>query len=715
MATNIIGVTGNAAGAHAANRTERAAGLATKIGEMEPEQARNVLSTLNGKIGNRWGYLRLDGSGKGQEVGFTTRWNTNPFRSARGQVTGAALRALFEKAGYDTAALDSYLRDRGNARIELAQVRGLLVIQGPVAQVVENQPVDLNALADRLTQQCAGTLGRIVDLSAAELRGASVSIGHQADSERHRYYTGENRSFQRADQVLYLLQDSSPENWDDTHFEIFKTLEMMVDSSRTNADFQGVAQRFDQTKTTFGNHLQAHRLKTDIRASAERLSAAEPGDLETAKRLLSLLHQSTKGDLKPYLRPAPLLSHAGVAMRAIDAVLAQPGSDEIRGMATNLKSSLLNNFADTVLEKAQARVADGLPDIQKAEVEWMRMALEKLQLPSDDDGVEVPLSNFAEGVNLFLHAATELEKKEPQSEDFKATVQNIREKYLSDRDVAATIKFIEEEINYAPGYQGYVFPLENDKILTCDTVGFEAWVTGRNPEKFHMNVWDLRNGVAANPSEGGETARLEGVAQVPLFAKGLATLDTSTARTVIDGLIVAESGPSTRELFFHALNGRKEKLSVTQQNEEIAPAFIRIWGEQVVAGNPKNWDEVHLDQQHFADLRQLMPPKLGQDDRGYSKFLLNLSSIFTKLGSAGVWGSEGSSVAELRLYGYLLQKEARRASPDLLAEPLWNKLNKDYKDSTVCAHILSNQQMGYAEALDKEAYRLVVPMALRGW
>lgn len=712
MATNITGVTGNAAGAHAANRTERAAGLATKIGEMEPEQARNVLSTLNGKIGNRWGYLRLDGSGKGQEVGFTTRWNTNPFRSARGQVTGAALRALFEKAGYDTAALDSYLRDRGNARIELAQVRGLLVIQGPVAQVVENQPVDLNALADRLTQQCAGTLGRIVDLSAAELRGASVSIGHQADSERHRYYTGENRSLQRADQVLYLLQDSERVNWDDTHFEIFKTLDMMVDSSRTNNDFQGVVQRFDQFKKDSGKNLQAHQLKTDIHATAELFSVAEPADLETAERFLDLLHQSTQGDLKPYLRPAPLLSHAGVAMRAIDTILAQTGSDEIRGMAANLKNILINDFADTVLENSQARFVDGLPEIRMAEVEWMRMALENLGFPSDHDGIEVPFSNYAEGVNLLLYAATELEKQQALAPEFTESLKSIRQSYEKEPDVNAAIAAC-KTIFYLDAYDGYVFPLGNGHVLTCEADGFAAWVTGKNPNKQLVVVYDLVNGEASINQNRLELNRMLGLAEVPLFAKGLATLDSSVARNVVDRLLAPQSSQATRDLFHLALNGRKEPLSVSQLNEEISPIFTRIWGEQVVAADTTQWDAVRLDQQHFANLRGLMPEELGQDDGGYAKFLINLSSIFTKLGSASVWGDETTSVADLRLYGYLLFREAQQKSPNLLPEDNWRVLIRNCKDSNFCAQILSLQQMEQAKTADDLAYRLVLPPALR--
>jgi hypothetical protein len=489
----------------------------------------------------------------------------------------------------------------------------------------------------------------------------------------------------------------------------------MVDSSRTNNNFEGVVQRFDQFKKDSGKHLQAIQLKTDIRSTAELFSAPETADLETAKHLLSLLHQSTQGDLKPYLRPgsAPLLSHSGVAMRAIDAVLAQPGSDEIQGMATNLKSILINDFTDAVLENAQARFVDGLPEIRMAEVEWMRLALENLRFPSDHDGIEVPFSNYAEGVNLLLYAATELEKQQPLAPEFTASLNSIRQSYEKEPDVNAAIAAC-KTIFYLDAYDGYVFPLGNGQVLTCDAEGFVAWVTGENPNKELVVVYDLVNGEASINQNRLELNRMLGLAEVPLFAKGLATLDSSVARNVVDRLLAPESNQAAaRDLFHLALKGQKEALSVSQLNEEISPIFTRIWGEQVVAADTTQWDEVRLDPQHFADLRALMPAELGKDDGGYAKFLINLSSIFTKLGSASVWGDEFTSVADLRLYGYLLFREAHQKSPNLLPENNWRVLIQNYKDPTFCAQILSFRQMDQAKTADDLAYQLVVPPALR--
>jgi hypothetical protein len=717
MATNITGVQGTGQGSSAANRTDRANHLATQIGEMSPQQARDILSTLNGKIGNRWGYLRLDGSGENQEVAFTTRWNTNPFRSARGEVTGGALKALFEKAGYDTRTLTAYLSNRGNAGVELARVMEFIAAQVPAQRLpgpqVENEAVDLGALDARLTQQCNSTMLLRVDFSVGKLREASEAIRNQPDSERHKYYAGQNPAFKRADQLLYLIGDSLAGDWDDLHFEIFKNLETLVNTSRTDPEFQGVAQRFDQTKAVFANYLRVHPLKTEIDALAGRLQQSENSyPLQDAKQFLSLLSQSANDDVRPYLKHTLLAVWADVATHAIDIVLQQPQSDESTTAAINLKTRLINYFPENVLDIAQNRVADGLPEIQKADVEWMRLALDKLHTPNEEDVVEVLFSNFAEGVNLFLYAASELEKKEPQSTEFWDSARSIRAKHEENPDISAAITAL-RDIHYDPDFQAYVFPLENQKVLTCSAEGFEAWVTGKNPSKDDIVVFNLDQGAAKISQNELESNRMEGLPNVSIFTKGLTTLDSKVARDVVDHLLVHESPQSTQARFRNALSGEKGELSVSQLNEEIVPVFTRIWGQEVVASDPGAWDNVQLSQEHLSTLKELMPSELSQSEKGFSHFALNLSAIFTKLGSASVWGSESTSVAELRLYGYLLLKEARLSSPDLLQDKDWTELIQKYKDRGECAQILSFRQMELANAASPAAHRLVVPLAMR--
>jgi hypothetical protein len=210
-----------------------------------------------------------------------------------------------------------------------------------------------------------------------------------------------------------------------------------------------------------------------------------------------------------------------------------------------------------------------------------------------------------------------------------------------------------------------------------------------------------------------DTWRLEGLAKVPLFAKSLATLDTATTRSVVDQVILQGSDDdATRDLFRQGLSRRKKPLSVQEQLKHIEPIFARIWGEGVVSSITDQWDGLNLDA-HFTQLKEKMPSELGTDDVAYSKFLFNLSAVFTNLGSASVWGSESSSVDDLRLYGYLLQKQARKVNPNLLTGSDWNQLAVDYKTSSKCAQILSREQLGQAKILDQRAYQLIVPMALQ--
>lgn len=111
---------------HQTNRGDRVQNLKTQISQNENLDASGTLTQLRGILADRSGYLRLDGAGQDGPVSFSTRWNTNPFRSAKGEVTGAALKALFEKGGYDTTRLNAYLAERGNNSLSITNVRQII-------------------------------------------------------------------------------------------------------------------------------------------------------------------------------------------------------------------------------------------------------------------------------------------------------------------------------------------------------------------------------------------------------------------------------------------------------------------------------------------------------------------------------------------------------------------------------------------------------------
>jgi hypothetical protein len=110
------------------NRGERVKNLKSEIEKLDAGVAKGKLIELRNHIDGapRNGFLRLDGSGSGGDVSFSTHSWKGWGKSAKGEVTGAALKALFDKAGYNTRELENYLTKTGNNRISAARVKELI-------------------------------------------------------------------------------------------------------------------------------------------------------------------------------------------------------------------------------------------------------------------------------------------------------------------------------------------------------------------------------------------------------------------------------------------------------------------------------------------------------------------------------------------------------------------------------------------------------------
>jgi hypothetical protein len=136
MPIPLTGITGYnpVGGSTAANRGARKTDLQNKIAQDANLDAKGTLIALRGHLEGapRNGFLRLDGSGSGGDVSFSTHSWKGWGKSAKGEVTGEALRALFAKAGYSTEHLDRYLGKpgeagyRGNQRVQLANLREIM-------------------------------------------------------------------------------------------------------------------------------------------------------------------------------------------------------------------------------------------------------------------------------------------------------------------------------------------------------------------------------------------------------------------------------------------------------------------------------------------------------------------------------------------------------------------------------------------------------------
>jgi hypothetical protein len=129
MSIQLTGITGRGGRSTEANRADRKTDLQNKIAQNANLDAKGILIQLKDGLGGapRNGFLRLDGSGGTGDVSFSTHARKGWGKSAKGEVTGAALKALFEKAGYDTRELQKYLATTGNNKISTARVKELII------------------------------------------------------------------------------------------------------------------------------------------------------------------------------------------------------------------------------------------------------------------------------------------------------------------------------------------------------------------------------------------------------------------------------------------------------------------------------------------------------------------------------------------------------------------------------------------------------------
>ncbi len=132
------------------------------------DEARDLLRTIEVGGANKTGYLRLDGSGGDGALRFSNRWNLWPWRSAKGAVTGAAIKALFQKAGFPTQHLESFLAVNANRQISHRQISGLIA-SARMDSLSQEQLEDMKSALDVRKQDL---LQRSQDLTALKNSGA---------------------------------------------------------------------------------------------------------------------------------------------------------------------------------------------------------------------------------------------------------------------------------------------------------------------------------------------------------------------------------------------------------------------------------------------------------------------------------------------------------------------------------------------------------------
>jgi hypothetical protein len=127
MKIQISSTQGLSGGSSLANRADRKGHVREQIAaHVSDGQASGVLQRIQYLGQNKTGYLRLDGAGGTGALRFSDRWNVWPWRSAKGEVTGAAIKALFKKIDLPSGELDSFLALNANREISLRQMSSII-------------------------------------------------------------------------------------------------------------------------------------------------------------------------------------------------------------------------------------------------------------------------------------------------------------------------------------------------------------------------------------------------------------------------------------------------------------------------------------------------------------------------------------------------------------------------------------------------------------
>jgi hypothetical protein len=251
----VPGARGLTQGSTEANRSARIDNVKAEIGKLTEQEARGVLMDIRTMTGNKRGYLRLDGSGGkgGGQLQFSPRWNLNVFRSAKTEVTRAALEALFERANLDKSSLEAlFPQNAGNAKgsAATAPISNRLASEAITLAFANSQAAAHQALQNSLQQYRAVQVdGRPVG-GAARPHGSYLHGMSPADTFEQLRAAGYNTILsidnepETADMARSIPQGFRHENGSqyaiaDFHYPTISTLAQIkrfVDSAHQNGD-----------------------------------------------------------------------------------------------------------------------------------------------------------------------------------------------------------------------------------------------------------------------------------------------------------------------------------------------------------------------------------------------------------------------------------------------------------------------------------------------
>ena len=230
-------------GSTAANRSDRIANVKAEVAKLTPEEARGVLTDISHMTANKRGYLRLDGSGgkNGGQLQFSPRWNLNIFRSAKAEVTRAALEALFEAAKLDKSSLDAlFPQNAGNAKNSATTA--------PISNRLASEAIGraLNEGGGQLLPGSANLQPQVQAVGVQRPEQAAAHRALQASLQQYRAVQFDGRQVGGAARPdgTYLNGASQAETFDHLRAAGYNTILSIDDGPETTAMARSIPQDF---------------------------------------------------------------------------------------------------------------------------------------------------------------------------------------------------------------------------------------------------------------------------------------------------------------------------------------------------------------------------------------------------------------------------------------------------------------------------------------
>jgi hypothetical protein len=207
----------------------------------------------------------------------------------------------------------------------------------------------------------------------------------------------------------------------------------------------------------------------------------------------------------------------------------------------------------------------------------------------------------------------------------------------------------------------------------------------------------------------------------PILSQAFSRSDSGFVSDILPILPLSSEG---RALVSQAML-RKSTAEISAINVALAAKVpeVLVLPEGVSGAKPEDWPRCALNPEHLSSLRLWAEQQgVASSDRQFGHLLFSLSATMARLSGVEGLGRENEGVSALRLYAYLLFKEARphllktmQERPELVttreagAAELQLRSYESEFISDRCANILSANLLTLAQRVDEATYLRAVP------